>query len=223
MSDQRDLSTAYQAWEQRWGDARQRADWLVPEQPLVSAVPFLQRSGVRDVIDIGCGVGRHALYLAEQGFSVAGVDLSPIGLDVARDTAEEGNLSIELETGNFTELPFPAERFDLALAWNVIYHGDGEVVSRALDEIRRVLRPGGLLLGTMISKRHYRYGDGQQIRPNTYIVDDDEEKAHAHFYCNERELLELLDGFHLYWLQDREQREPGTWHWEFLAERSPAT
>lgn len=223
MGNRDDFSTAHHVWEQRWADARERADWLVPERPLVEAVPFLRARGVRDVIDIGCGIGRHAAYLAEQGFAVTGIDLSPAGLDAARDTAAQAGVSIALEHGRFTELPFPAESFDLALAWNVIYHGDGDVVCQALEEVRRVLRPGGFLLGTMISKRHERYGHGREIRPDTFIVDDDDEKAHAHFYCDERELLELLRCFRLYWLHDREQREPGTWHWEFLAELEPAT
>lgn len=224
MSEQRDLSTAHEAWEQRWADASQRADWLVPEQPVVSSVPFLHRYGAKTVVDIGCGVGRHALYLAEQGFDVTGVDLSPRGLDVAREAADGAGLPVDFKRGSFTDLPISDQSVDVALAWNVIYHGDGEIARQALSEIRRVLRPGGFLLATMISKRHHRYGEGKEIRPGTFIIDDgDDEKAHAHFYCDERELIGLLDGFRLYWLQDREQREPGTWHWEFLTVLESAT
>lgn len=223
MSEQRDLSTAHEAWEQRWADARQRADWLVPEPPVVSSVPFLRRFGVQEVLDIGCGIGRHSLYLAEQGFTVTGVDLSARGLNIAREAAAESDLSIDFQHAGFTELPFPDRRFDMALAWNVIYHGDDAIVRQALDEVRRVVRPGGFLLATMISTRHYRYGEGKEIRPGTFVVDDDDEKAHAHFYCDEHRLLELLDGFRIFWLQDREQRDSGTWHWEFLTGLDSAT
>lgn len=223
MSNDRNLSTAHHAWDDRWADAERRRDWLVPEQPVVEAVPFFQERGVKAVLDVGCGVGRHAIYLAEQGFQVAAIDASRSGLDVARQAAGDAGVDIDFRTAEFTELPFDDSSFDLVLAWNVIYHGDGDVVRQALAEIRRVVGDNGLLQGTMISKRHNRYGDGQEIRPNTFIVDDDEEKSHAHFYCNDRELIDLLTGFQLLRLQDRQQREPGTWHWEFLAERSGAT
>jgi tellurite methyltransferase len=213
-----DLATAHQAWERRWTNEEIRQDWLNPEPLVVQAVPLLHQRGVQTVIDIGCGVGRHALYLADQGFTVTGIDLSRSGLDVARQAASSAGVTIDYRTGDFTDIPAEVRSFDLALAWNVIYHGDEDVVRTAFAEIRRVLKPGGLFLGTMISKRHSRYGEGTEIRPNTFIIEEDDEKAHAHFYCDDRELIGLLDGFSLLLLQDREQRESGTWHWEFLAE-----
>jgi tellurite methyltransferase len=223
MSNQNDLATAHHAWEQRWTDAETREEWLTPEPLVVDTLPFLRERNVQTAIDIGCGVGRHALYLAEYGFNVTGVDLSSAGLDIAREATQAAGVSIDYRSGDFTELPVPDRSVDLALAWNVIYHGDEAVARTALSEIRRVLRPGGYFLGTMISKRHERYGDGTEIRPNTFVVEDDDEKAHAHFYCNDRELIGLLEGFQLFHLQDRQQREPGTWHWEFLAELVPVS
>jgi tellurite methyltransferase len=221
MTHRNELATAHEAWEQRWTDAKTRQDWLTPESLVVDSLSTLRERGVKTVVDIGCGVGRHALYLAEQGFTVTGIDLSESGLSVAREEARKAGVSIDYRTGDFTGLPIPDTSIDLALAWNVIYHGDEDVVRQAIAEIRRVLKPDGVFLGTMISKRHNRYGDGREVRPNTFIVDDDDEKAHAHFYCDDRELIQLLEGFQLFQLKDRQQRELGTWHWEFLAEHLP--
>jgi tellurite methyltransferase len=223
MNDQNRFATAHEAWDQRWTDESIRQDWITPEPLVVDSLPFLRQRGVQTALDIGCGIGRHALFLAGNGIDVTGIDLSPSGLETARDAATAAGLSIDYRAGDFTDLPIPDSSVDLALAWNVIYHGDTDVVKQAIGEIRRVLKPGGLFLGTMISKRHNRYGDGTEIRQNTFIVDDDDEKAHAHFYCSDRELIELLEDFQLFRLQDREQREPGTWHWEFLAEFKPVS
>jgi tellurite methyltransferase len=223
MNDQNRFATAHQAWDQRWTDESVQQDWLTPEPLVVDALPLLRRRNVQRVVDIGCGIGRHALFLATEGYDVTGIDLSQHGLETARTAARSAGVDIDYRIGNFTDLPLPDSSVDLALAWNVIYHGDSDVVKTAIAEIQRVLKPGGLFLGTMISKRHTRFGDGTEIRPNTFIVDDDDEKAHAHFYCNDRELVDLLSGFQLFHLQDREQREPGTWHWEFLAEMLEAS
>jgi tellurite methyltransferase len=219
MSDQKDYATAHQAWDNRWADEIIRQDWIKPEPLVVDSLPFLVQRNVWTVLDIGCGIGRHAIYLAGHGFEVTGIDLSESGLDTARQTTREAGVAVDYRPGDFTDLPVDANSVDLAIAWNVIYHGDERVVQQAISEIQRVLKPGGLFLGTMISKRHDRYGDGTEVEPNTFIVEDDDEKAHAHFYCNDRELITLLDGFQLFLLQDRQQREPGTWHWEFLAEQ----
>ena len=223
MSDQNPFATAHQAWDQRWTDETIRQDWLTPEPLVVDSLAFLKERGVQTALDIGCGIGRHALFLAQHGVNVTGIDLSQSGLEAARSAATDAGQAIDYQFGDFTDLPISDVSIDLALAWNVIYHGDVEVVKTALTEVRRVLKPGGLFLGTMISKRHNRYGDGTEIRPNTFIVDDDDEKAHAHFYCDDRELMSLLESFQLFRLQDREQREPGTWHWEFLAELTPVS
>ena len=102
--------------------------------------------------------------------------------------------------GLMTDLPFADDAFDYLLSFNVIYHGDPNIVSRALAEIRRVLRPGGtwILQLTMLSKRNVNYGRGDEIAPDTFVdrtADDD--KVHPHFYCNAGELMVLLQGFEL--------------------------
>lgn len=223
MGERHDYATAHQAWDQRWADEIIRQDWIKPEPLVVDSLPFLVQLGVRDALDIGCGIGRHAIYLAGNGLRVIGIDLSESGLETARRATRDAGVEVNYQIGDFTELPVDDSSVDLVLAWNVIYHGDEDVVRRAIAEIRRVLRPGGLFLGTMISKRHDRYGQGREVRPNTFVVDEDQEKSHAHFYCDDRELIDLLDGFRLFFLQDRQQREPGTWHWEFLAEDAVGT
>ena len=180
-------------------------------------VPLLRERGVHSVLDLGCGLGRHANYLAAQGFEVVGLDASSSGIEFATKAAAETGLEVKYQIGQFYELPFEDASFDYVLAWNVIYHGDGDVVRQTFSEIRRVLRPAGILQGTMLSKRNELYGQGREVRPNNFVVDDGGEKAHAHFYCNAAKLIELLNGFELFELRDRVHFEPGHYHWEFIS------
>jgi SAM-dependent methyltransferase len=94
-------------------------------------------------------------------------------------------------------------------------------VDRALAEIRRVLRPGGLLFTTFLSTRHARFGHGIEIAPNTFVIEGHEERAHPHYYCDAPAVLRHLSGFALWSLADRVHEWPATYHWHALAERLP--
>ncbi len=214
-----DFATAHEDWDKRWADPAARADWLEPEQFVVTAVPLLRERSITQVLDLGCGLGRHAQYLASQGFACVGVDASPTGIAQAQRAAEAAGLAIDYRVGQFRELPFADASFGLAIAWNVVYHGDGQTVRQVLAEVHRLLAPGGLYLGTMLSQRNHGYGIGEQVAENTFIVPDGPaDKAHPHFYCNAAALLRLHQGFEVLQLRDRDQ-SPGHAHWEFMFER----
>ena len=116
-------------------------------------------------------------------------------------------------------LPVPDESCDYVLAWNVIYHGDRDVVRQCLGEIRRVLKPGGIYQGTMLSKRNGRFGKGKEVAPNTFVIHDESDKAHPHFYCDAAELVGLFQGFELQSLLDLPHQKPGSYHWHLVADR----
>jgi SAM-dependent methyltransferase len=214
-----ELATAHEDWDRRWRDSRERAAWEQPDELVRAIVPELRRRGVRDVLDLGCGVGRHALFLAEAGFLAVGTDASKSGIDHASDLAVDAGIRATFHVEDFLNLSFDDESFDYVVAWNVIYHGDGAVASRALAEIARVLRPGGLLQSTMLSKRNAAFGLGTEVAPDTFVDDlGADDKSHPHFYCDAPSLVLLHRDFEFLALVDQEQR-PGAWHWHLTAER----
>lgn len=212
------LSSAHRTWEERWTTESGRAGWLAPEPEVMQAVALLKRRGARRVLDLGCGVGRHTRLLAHAGFETHAADASLSGLAYAR--AQESSEGAGWVRADFTGLPYGIGAFDFVLTWNVIYHGDRAIAAQALAEITRVLRPGGLVQFTMLSKRNPLYGQGTAVAEDTYVADtDDEEKRHPHYYCDAAGLLSLLGAFDPLYLLDREQAKPGSWHWVVLAER----
>ncbi len=106
-------------------------------------VPHL-RPGM-ELVDCGCGPGSITTGLAElvaPGRAV-GVDLEPRQLETARGlAAERGADNLRFEQASIYELPFPDASFDVATAHFVIEHVREPL--RALREMRRVLRPGGI-------------------------------------------------------------------------------
>ena len=102
------------------------------------------RAGM-NVLDAGCGPGSITLGLAAAVApgKVVGIDIQPSQVEQARALAvQRGVTNVRFEAGNVYELPFPDGSFDAAFANSVLEHLREPV--RALAELRRVLRPGGI-------------------------------------------------------------------------------
>ena len=212
-------ATAHQAWDARWRDAASREEWLTVEPDVAEIVPLLKGRGASRTLDLGCGVGRHVRLFAKEGFASHGLDGSESGIAFTREAAAAEGLTVDLRVGEMTALPYEDDFFDYVLSFNVIYHGDRSVVAQAIAEIRRVLKPGGLFQGTMLSKRNGLYGKGTEVAPNTFVDDSGvDDKDHPHFYCNAAELVALFEGFELMSLFDRTHRHAEHWHWHLTAE-----
>src|SRR5271168_4797307 len=166
-------ATAVEAWDERWATPEGRADWLMPHPAVAALVPVLKARGAQHVLDLGCGVGRHALLFAEHGFAVEAIDGAAAGLDVACREAAARGLRLSLRQADADALPFADESFDYVLSWNVIFHGTMGDVGRRLAEIWRILKPGGLYQGTMLSKRDAQFGRGRPVAPDTFIRGSD--------------------------------------------------
>lgn len=214
----RRTDTAHEAWEANWRSEAGRADWLDPEPEVVETATRLAGNGAARALDLGAGVGRHALALAALGLRTDAFDASPAGLSQLEDSASRRGLAIATTRGLMTELPYPDDTFDYVLSFNVIYHGDTAVVRRTIGEIARVLAPGGTFQGTMLSKRNARFAVGAALDPHTYVDPDaDDDKQHPHFYCTAGELCDLFKRFEPLSLVDREHSTPRSWHWHLVA------
>jgi tellurite methyltransferase len=220
MSDER-LDTAHEHWDDWWKEAKQRSRWSEAEKSVTGLMPALKARGAERVLDVGTGIGRHALAYARFGFDVTAIDASPTGLDQLVESASAENLSVDVRLSTFSILPLEDESVDHVLAWNVLYHGDGEVVTAALRECRRVLRPAGTFQLTMLSKRHRAYRVGHQVRADTYVDDASKgDKEHPHFYIDSVALTRRLRdaGFEVLSIEDVDQDGERAFHWVVLAE-----
>lgn len=213
--------TAHLYWNREWQKADSTSPWAQAE-PWVTEHAASLPPGSR-ILDLGAGIGRHALAFARAGHHVTALDAAEAATAAIAAAAFAEGLTIATHQAPMTDLPFPDAAFDHVLAWNVIYHGDETVVRRTMAEVARVTRPGGSFMATMLSARRLPVeqakAKGREISRNTWVFEGEGDKVHPHYFCTAPELLSLMWGFEVVTLFDRPHEKPGSWHWHLLAER----
>lgn len=93
------------------------------------------------VLEYGCGTGSHSLEMARRGAHVVGIDISSVGVDIAREKAEQAGLANAIyEVMDAEAMTFPDASFDLIIGEGILHHLDLE---KSFSEIARVLKEDG--------------------------------------------------------------------------------
>jgi SAM-dependent methyltransferase len=111
---------------------------------------------------------------------------------------------------DITTLPWADQTFDAALSTSTIHHNLRAGIVHSLDEIRRVLKPGGLLLVDFPSTDRNDYhrlreqvaaGETLEVEPNTFVDErpdsEDSDGFLPHHYCDEADARDLMQGFEI--------------------------
>lgn len=106
-----------------------------------------------EILDLGCGSGRDALYFWEKGASVTGMDISSELIKIARKTAPH----CEFLVMDFEEMDFPENSFDGAWASASLLHLKKDRILRVLKKVHKFLKPNGLFFLLM------RTGEGERF------------------------------------------------------------
>lgn len=100
------------------------------------------------ILDLGCGGGRNAHYLAQRGYSVYGVDISAAAVEFCQKRFARFNLSGTFKQGTFSQIPFPDNYFAGLICIAALDHVTFETAKASIIEIRRVLAQDGVMLLT---------------------------------------------------------------------------
>ena len=132
-------------------------------------------AGLRDgyrVLDVGCGTGNLLRSTGKQHPNVEffGLDPDPKALAHARRKARRAGVTMRLDRGFAQELPYPDGSFDRVFSSLMLHHLDSASKDELLAEVRRVLRPDGLLvLADAVFDEH---GHGHRSRASELIRDN---------------------------------------------------
>ncbi|MGD2251117.1 MAG: class I SAM-dependent methyltransferase [Candidatus Methanofastidiosia archaeon] len=131
---------------------------------------LLKSHGVTTVLDLGCGSGRHTVYLAEHGFSVYGIDISDEGIKKADQKVRNSGFHAVLTTGSiYHKLPYQTNFFDSIISTKVLHNGRIKNIRNAIKELERVLKPEGVIFVSVRKVPSKSQKKWEEVAPQTYI------------------------------------------------------
>jgi len=176
----------------------------------------------RSVLDLGCGIGRNTLFLAELGFNVTAVDLSEAGIKKLELEAAKTELTNNVRTVvcDMLKLPFKPKEFDCVLAFHSVYHTDFNGLRSVITTISRILKDDGELYITFNSKQNpdFKKPSNISINDHTIIKTEGIEKDIPHTYIAYRDVIDFLSDFKISKVQHIQEIYDTKSSWHYFVE-----
>ena len=165
---------------------------LLYPAPFYNFLSYLSDSDIEGPI-LDCGSGgpypKQALFVL-LGFDVIGIENSEERLKMAQDYAKQHNLELVMQLDDMRTIPFESNYFGHVYSWNTIFHMSKKDIKKAINEMIRVLKPGGLCFVNFTSVDSEFYGEGEEVNPGERVQIIDDEKVLHTFFTDEES-----DGF----------------------------
>ncbi len=164
------------------------------------SVSFKEKE-IKRVLDLGCGTGRHLIFLSKKGFEVYGMDASPKALEMAEKWLIEENEKAELHLNRMEDkFPYEDKFFDAIISIQVIHHNLIKDIISTVKEIERILKKDGMIfltfpvLGTGSKLEKWEL---KEIEKGTYIPQKGQEKGLPHHFFTVDEIYQVFNSFNL--------------------------
>jgi len=157
------------------------------ESPPRELISLVEAGHVRpcSAIDLGCGAGNYAIYLASQGFDVTGVDVSSAAIALARDNAKQKGVECDFLVADVLDgLGEFTGAFEFAYDWSLLHHVFPENRKRYVETVHRVLASGGKYFSVCFSEQDGAFGGSGKVRKTPLGT--------VLFFSSEEELRDLF-------------------------------
>jgi cyclopropane fatty-acyl-phospholipid synthase-like methyltransferase len=180
---------------------------LQPDLPKI--VKLFKKRGVKRVLDLGCGSGRHLIYLSKNDFDIYGIDIAKHGIEISKKWLKEESLKANLKISNiYKKLPYKDKFFDAIISIRVINHGTIQKIRKLIKEVERILKPKGLIFITTIKSGKAKKGGWKykQIAKRTIIPLSGPEKGLPHYWFNHEIIRKEFNNFKIskIWLDSKD-------------------
>lgn len=178
-------------WEELHKEIRHQ-----PKYPVEDVVRFVKvnfKNGGK-ILDDGCGAGRHVKFLADEGYTPFGIDISEHGVECTKLRLKDAGYDFDenILQASCDELPFEDGIFDAVISYGVFYYLHDKEIRKSIDEMYRVLKNGGRALVNVRSMEDYRFNPAtiSESDPHECVIDEGHEDRsafkengmHMHFF-----------------------------------------
>lgn len=113
-------------------------------QPFMRSIMEFDNFSDKRLLEIGCGLGTDLLQFARAGAIATGVDLTPASIELVKKRFAAEGIPVDAQVADAEHLPFEDDRFDVIYSFGVLHHTPD--TQKSIDEVYRVLKPGGRIL-----------------------------------------------------------------------------
>lgn len=169
-----------------------RAIWTESKPPK-ELVALIEAGKIKPckVLDVGCGEGFYAIYLASKGFEVTGIDISENAIRSAKEHARKRGVTVKLTAMDITDLSKLKEKFGFVFEWALMHHIMPPQRQKYVEDISTVLRKGGKYLSYSFNKKSPHFNQPGK----KYRVTPPGQRTPAgvkHYFSSLEELKELF-------------------------------
>jgi len=155
------------------------------------------------VLDCGAGGNMPPLGLFwEHGYDTVGIEYSENQILLAQQFEKMYEMELHIKKGDMRELPFTDESFSYVYSYNAVFHMKKDEVEESIKEMKRVLKPQGLLFVNFLSTSDFRCGTGEDFLNHQYLQLEDDEKI-MHSYYEKEEAEQYFHEMKLLYKEDR--------------------
>jgi len=214
------MKTQSDIWNDYWTGDDDLSWWKCAAPDVVDFIASQTPQERPNVLDLGCGLGRHSIAFAQAGFNVTATDNSEEAVAHLASWARELSLNIHVLVCDVLSDQLAKDNFDIVLSYNVIYHGCWDQFASAVDHVHDLLKVGGLFYFTCPTRTDGKYGFGTLLAPHTYQCEKSMIPGDVHYFTDEADLDELLSEFSLverngnegYWDNKGTRQFFSNWH-----------
>ncbi|MFD5018997.1 class I SAM-dependent methyltransferase [Paenibacillus sp. NPDC058367] len=187
---------------------------LFKQIPLYRFLALCNESGMeKTVLDCGAGGDTPPLSLfANYGYATYGIEMNVEQMNRANQFAAERGQNLNIHQGDMRQLALNDESMSFVYSYNFIFHMKKQEVKEAINELKRVLKPGGLLFVNFLTIKDFRVGDGVDLGEHQYEqMEDDELVIHSYYDYDEAD--SMFEDMQLIYKEDRvlERKFEGEW------------
>src|SRR3989344_8400326 len=139
------MSNKGKSWDVNYLTGRIPWDSNKVEKELVKFVKKYYNKKI-DCLDVGCGTGINAIYLAKQNFNAVGVDISKVAIEIAKKKAIKSKVKCKFYMGDVLNLNFLKRKFDFVFDRGCFHHQFTNNRKNYANSIYNVLKKNGILL-----------------------------------------------------------------------------